>query len=61
MEEIKVEKQKNIQEVGREQLLKTLEKDIEIALDETWAESKDVFLEKFLAKLHKNRETSRVD
>jgi len=61
MEEIKVEKQKKIQEVEREQLLEALEKDIKIALDETWAEYKDVFLENFLAKLRKNRETSRVE
>lgn len=61
MEEIKVENQLNKQEIEREKLLESLEKEIERALDETWAESKEAFLANFLEKLRKNRETTRVE
>jgi len=61
MGEGKVEKQLNKQEMERERLLEALEKDIERALDETWAESKDAFLEMFFEKLRKKRETTRVE
>lgn len=61
MEEAKIEKQISKQEMEREQLLEALEEDIKKALDETWAESKDAFLGKFLAKLRKASETTRVE